>query len=192
MADKILLTDVDGVLLDWEVKFEKFVLALGYNFKPNHEFMYSISDQIGVSKEQGTELIAKFNRSSDFESIPPYRDSVEGIARLKAEGWRFVAITTAGLSPWTYGLRRDNLDHVFGKDTIDELYILELHGDKGEVLKNYQDSGFYWVEDKPSNAELGYKYGLKPLLMDNLHNRAYVGKVPRIHSWEEIYNIIAQ
>lgn len=192
MADKILLTDVDGVLLDWESKFENFVLALGYNFKPNHEFMYSISDQIGVSKEEGTELIAKFNRSSDFESILQYRDSAWGIEKLKSEGWKFVAITTAGLDPWTYGLRRSNLDNVFGKDVIDELYILELHGDKGEILQNYRDSGLFWIEDKPSNAELGYKYGLKPLLMDNLHNRTYTGKVPRVQSWEEIYNIITQ
>ena len=123
--------------------------------------------------------------------MPAFRDSVEGITRLKSEGWKIIIITTAGVHPWTYGLRKSNLDKVFGEGTIDELYVLNLHGDKGKVLKNYQDSGLYWIEDKPSNAELAYIYGLNGILMNNPHNRTYTGNLPRVQSWEEIYNIIA-
>ncbi|CAB4241732.1 5'(3')-deoxyribonucleotidase [uncultured Caudovirales phage] len=188
--DKILLTDCDGVLLDWEAKFETFARRLGYQFKDNYANTYSIGEQLGIGHEESHDLIAKFNHSSDFESIPPWRDSVEGIAKFKADGWKIIIITTAGLHPWTYGLRRSNLDNVFGVGAIDELYVLDMHGDKGEVLVNYNGSGLYWIEDKPSNAELAYKYGLKPLLMDNLHNSSYKGNVPRVNSWKEIYSIV--
>lgn len=186
-----MLTDCDGVLLDWEAKFEVFAQRLGYRFKDNYANTYSIGDQLGISHQESHDLIAKFNASSDFESLAPWRDSVTGITKLKGDGWKVIVITTAGLHPWTYGLRKSNLDRVFGDGTIDELYVLELHGDKGIELEKYKDSGFYWIEDKPSNAELGFKYGLRPLLMDNPHNMSYNGNLPRVQSWEDIYNIIA-
>jgi len=189
-VDKILLTDCDGVLLDWESKFETFATQLGYTFKDNYANTYSIGEQLGIGHTESHNLIAKFNCSSDFESIPAWKDSVDGIAKFKADGWKIVIITTAGLHPWTYGLRRNNLDNIFGIGAIDELYVLELHGDKGEILKSYKDSGLYWIEDKPSNAELAYKYGLKPLLMNNPHNSSYNGKLIRVNTWKDIYSTI--
>ena len=187
---KVLLTDVDGVLLDWETAFDKYAQEQGYTFKPGWETVYSIGDQLGIGQEEGTRLIGSFNHSPGFEFLIPYRDSVEGIRRLKNEGWYIIAITTAGEHPDTWPMRRRNLDAVFGKDAINELYVLPLHGDKGVELVKHSDTGFYWIEDKPSNAELGFKYGLQPLLMDNKHNANYKGAVRRVNSWEEIYRII--
>lgn len=185
------MTDCDGVLLDWESKCRTFAERLGYRYKSDYANTYSIGDQLGIGHEESSNLIAKFNSSSDFENLSPWRDSVSGIARLKADGWKIVVITTAGTHPWTYGLRKSNLDKVFGEGAIDELHVLPLHGDKGVVLVNYQDSGLYWIEDKPSNAELAYNFGLKGLLMDNPHNRSYTGNLPRVQSWEDIYSTIA-
>jgi 5'(3')-deoxyribonucleotidase len=189
-VDKIILTDVDGVLLDWEISFEQYVTNLGYVFDPNKKTVYDISEQLNITRDEGTQLISDFNHSSQFEFISSFRDSVEYVQRFKNEGWKFIAITTAGEHPDTWPLRRKNLDAVFGAGTIEQLYVLPLHGDKGVQLVNYRDSGFYWIEDKPSNAELGYKYGLRPLLMDNLHNKNYNGWVRRVNTWEEIHRII--
>lgn len=187
----MILTDCDGVLLDWESKFETFATRLGFKFKDNYASTYSIGDQLGVSHEVSHDLIAKFNSSSDFESIEPWRDSVKFVKQLYSEGWSFVVITTAGLHPWTKGLRQSNLDRVFGQGVISELHVLELHSDKGTSLVNFKDSGLYWIEDKPSNAVLGYNYGLKPLLMDNPHNKSFNdGHLPRVNSWEDIYRIV--
>lgn len=188
--DKILLTDVDGVLVDWETAFEDYVIKRGYSFNENRRIVYSMGAQLGISHEDAFNLISRFNQSEEFGKLLPLRDSVEYIKRLHSEGWYIVAITTAGEHPDTWGLRRKNLDEVFGVDVINELYVLPLHGDKGMELVKHKDQGLYWIEDKPSNAELGYNYGLKPLLMDGLHNRNYTGVVPRVNTWEEIYRII--
>jgi len=187
--DKILLSDIDGVILDWEAKFQTFAIRLGHTF--NHKYMheYSLGKQLGIGHAESLELISKFNSSSDFESLSPWRDSVEGIRKFKDAGYKIIVITTAGSHPWTPGLRRNNLDNVFGKDAIDELYVLGIHHDKGEQLIHYKDSGYFWCEDKPSNAELAYKYGLRPLLMNNPHNMSYTGTVPRVQTWNEIYKI---
>ena len=188
--DKILLTDCDGVLLDWETKFRAFVKRLGYQLRDTATNAYSTSEQYGISQAEGSALIAKFNASSDFESLTPFKDSVEYITQLKNENWKIVVITTAGDHPWTYGLRKSNLDRVFGQDAVDELHILPLHGDKGLKLVDYTDSNLYWIEDKPSNAELGFKYGLRPLLMTNNHNLSYTDSVIRVNTWNEVYKII--
>lgn len=188
--DKIILTDVDGVLLDWETAFEEYAIARGYAFNENKRIVYSMEAQLGISQEEASKLIGSFNSSDEFGRIAPWRDSVEYIKRFKDEGWKFVAITTAGEHPDTWPLRRANLDAVFGAGAIDELYVLPLHGDKGVELVKYKDSGLFWIEDKPSNAVLGYQYGLRPLLMSTFHNQGYNGGVWRVNTWKDIYRII--
>jgi hypothetical protein len=189
-VDKIILTDCDSVLLDWETAFEEYAEARGYAFNENKRIVYSMGAQLGIGHEEAGKLISGFNHSPEFGAIKPYRDSVEYVKRFKDEGWRFIAITTAGEHPDTWPLRRKNLDDVFGVGAIDELYVLPLNGDKGVELVKYKDSGLFWLEDKPSNAVLGYQYGLKPLLMSTFHNQSYNGSVKRVNTWEEIYRII--
>lgn len=190
VAHKIILTDCDGVLLDWELSFARWIARQGYHFNPAHDGEYSIHDRYGVPRGQDTDIIGDFNHSSDFEYLEPWRDAVEYVKKLAGEGWRFVVITTAGSHPSTYGLRLNNLENVFGKDVVQSLHILPLHGDKGVELIKYKDSGLYWLEDKPSNADLGLKYGLKPLLMTAPYNLSYNGAVPRVNNWQEIYSIV--
>ena len=192
MADKIILTDCDGVLLDWEAKFEVFAKRLGYNFKANYSSTYSIGDQLGITHEESHDLIAKFNSCSDFESLGPWRDAKPVVQKLAEEGWRFIVITTAGDHPWTHGLRWSNLERVFGENVFKSLHVLPMHGDKGVELVNYKDSGYLWIEDKADNAELGFKYGLRPVLMNAPYNMSYNANMPRVNTWEDIYRIINQ
>ncbi len=191
MADKIILTDCDGVLLDWEAKFKTFAERLGHRFNPSRANVYSIGEQYGISHEKSLELIEKFNCGSDFEHLEPWRDAKTVVTKLAEEGWRFVVITTAGSHPWTHGLRWSNLERVFGEGIFNSLHVLPIHGDKSTELVKYKDTGYLWVEDKPSNAELGFKYGLRPLLMDAPHNKSsYTGSIVRVNTWKDIYRII--
>ena len=190
MANKTILTDCDGVLLDWEIVFRPWMKRLGYEINPSRASAYSIGEQYNVSQAEGSGLIAKFNSSSDFESLPALRDSVEHVQRLYTEGWNFVVITTAGDHPWTPGLRKSNLDKIFGEGIFNQIHILPLHSDKGVVLKNYQDTNLFWIEDKPSNAEAGLQYGLRSQLMSVPHNRDYKGSVPVVNNWAEIYKLV--
>ncbi len=193
MADKIILTDCDGVLLDWEAKFKTFAERLGYQFNPSRLNVYSIGEQYNISHKESLELIEKFNRGSDFEHLEPWRDAKPVVTKLAQEGWRFVVITTAGSHPWTHGLRWRNLERVFGEGVFNSLHVLPIHGDKSTELVKYANTGYLWIEDKPENAELGYKFGLRPLLMNAPHNiSSYTGSVPRVNTWEDIYRIINQ
>jgi hypothetical protein len=189
-VNKTILTDCDGVLLDWEKGFDRWIQRQGYQFNPVYKSYYSINQRYGIPHGKGMELVEKFNHGSDFEQLEPWRDSVEYVKRLAGEGWKFVVITTAGTHPWTHGLRWTNLINVFGEGVFESLHVLPIHGDKGDVLGNYKDSGLYWIEDKPSNAELGFKYGLKPLLMVADYNENYANKITKVDNWKEIYKIV--
>jgi uncharacterized HAD superfamily protein len=79
---------------------------------------------------------------------------------------------------------------VFGEGVFKSLHVLPLHANKTIELEKYKDSGLFWIEDKPSNAELGINLGLQPLLMDAPYNKDYNGAVRRVNNWKEIYSIV--
>ena len=189
-VDKIILTDADGVLLDWELSFDKWINKRGYTFNPGNDNQYSINARYNIPHGNGSDIVEEFNQSDEFGFLEPWRDAVKYVKQLASEGWRFVVITTAGSSPLTYNLRQANLENVFGKDVFKDIHVLTVHGDKGVELVKYKGSGLYWIEDKPSNADLGFKYGLKPLLMTAPYNQSYNGAVMRVNNWKEIYSIV--
>ena len=183
--DKIILTDCDGVLLDWELSFARWIERQGYKFNPNNDDQYSINARYDIPHGHGSDIVGDFNHSSDFEHLEPWRDAVEYVKKLVTEGWQFVVITTAGEHPDTYGLRLNNLENVFGKDVVQSLHILPLHGDKGVELIKYKDSGLYWIEDKPENIDAGNKAGLVGFLITHDHNEGSEGYTT-VHDMSEV------
>ena len=63
--DKIILTDCDGVLLDWEASFERWIALKGYVFNPLYNDQYSINDRYGIRLTDivtPSERLRKINR----------------------------------------------------------------------------------------------------------------------------------
>ena len=48
---RIILTDVDGVLLEWENHFANWMLIKGYEPKPHKEHVYSMEKRYGLYRE---------------------------------------------------------------------------------------------------------------------------------------------
>ncbi len=59
---KIILIDVDDVLLDWEKDFNSWVREKGFVAKYVTEKVYNIFHKFGVPKETGMKLIEDFNQ----------------------------------------------------------------------------------------------------------------------------------
>ena len=56
---------------------------------------------------------------------------------------------------------------------------------------DYGNSVIGDIEDKPINAEVGLKYGLKPILIEHEHNKEHEEDgIEYAYDWEEILNII--
>jgi FMN phosphatase YigB (HAD superfamily) len=189
MKDKLILTDADGVLLDWEYSFDQWMKR--HDYKVISHGNYQMDIKYGLEKKETMRLVRMFNESAWIRKLPPLRDAIKYVKKLHQEhGYIFHAITSLSNDDYSQHLRTKNLREMFG-DTVFEKYVyLDTGADKDEVLKAYKGSGCYWIEDKPENVDVGIGLGLNGILMNHEHNKSYNGNAKCVHNWKEIYNIV--
>jgi hypothetical protein len=192
--DRLILVDADGVLLDWEYAFNIWMQEHGFEEVAGSKFSYEMSERYGIPKEQVRKLIRLFNESAAIGFLPALRDAMYYVKRLHEEhGYRFHCITSLSTDPNAVKLRERNLAKLFGKTAFERVVCLPTGAHKDDALAEYQDTGCWWIEDKPENAEAGYRAGLTPLLIEHGHNMNYIqDHIPLVKNWREIYNIITK
>ena len=192
MKNKVILTDSDGVLTDWEYAFDIWMQQHGFKRKDDTQFEYSIGKRYGIDYDQGKKLIKLFNESASIGFLPALRDSMFYVKRLHEEqGFVFHCITSLSLDENAQELRKMNLQKLFGKTAFAKFIILDTGADKDEALEQYRGTGCWWIEDKITNAEVGQKLGLRSVLMEHGHNMHYTNpKIPRVKNWRQIYEKI--
>ena len=189
---KLILTDADGVLLDWEWAFNVWMQEHGFTEVPGSKLNYDMSIRYGIPREQVVKLIRIFNESAAIGFLPAQRDAMFYVKRLHEEhGYKFHCITSLSLDPNAQRLREMNIQKLFGPTAFERIVCLDTGAHKDEALEEYEGTGLYWVEDKIENAEVGYKLGLKPLLVEHGHNFEYAhSHIKLVKNWKHIYNII--
>lgn len=192
---KKILTDCDGVLLDWAYSFEKW-MKFHFDMSIVDDTEYDIakryqSSDPNLSKESKFYAPRIFCNSSRIASLKPLKDSVKYIKKIYEEhGVTFDVVTSLSLDPETQKLRKYNLRKVYG-DAIDRIVCLDTGEDKDDALEEWRDSGLLWVEDKPENAVLGAEMGLQSILIDHPYNRDFSHPdVTRVKNWKEVYEMI--
>lgn len=189
MTEKLILTDCDGVLLDWESAFEDWMAEHGYVKKV--KATYDISTTYGIEKKEGKRLVREFNESAWMGFLPVFRDARSGVARLVEAGYKFIVITSLSLDKKAQMLRASNLKNVFGRDVFEEIICLDTGADKDEALAPYEGRDLWWIEDKPENAECGLKFGLKSVLIEHAHNETHDhDDIKYVVRWNEIADMI--
>ena len=194
MKNKIILTDADGVLLDWEWAFNVWMQEHGFEEVTGSKLNYDMSVRYGIPKEQVTKLIRIFNESAAIGFLPALRDAMYYVKRLHEEhGFKFHCITSLSLDPNAQKLREMNLNKLFGPSVFERIVCLDTGADKVNALKEYQDTGCYWLEDKPENAVAGHYAGLRSLLVEHGHNMHFYHEgIGVVKNWREIYDIITK
>ena len=187
-AQKLILTDADGVLLNWEYAFSC------YQKQPGANYQYDISKSFNVeSNNKGHKLVKQFNESAAMGFLPALRDSVHYVKKLHEEkGYEFHCITSMSTDTYAYKLRRMNLEKLFGTSAFTKLICLATGAPKDEALAEYKDSNCFWIEDKLENAEAGLKQGLRPILVEHGHNmnEELTNGIHKVVNWKEIYSYI--
>jgi hypothetical protein len=164
----------------------------GFQKVPGYAFNYAIDQQYGIDRAQTKKLIKMFNESAAIGFLPPLRDSMHYVKRLHEEhGFIFHVITSLSSNENAQELRKMNLKKLFGETVFAKFIFLETGADKDHVLKNYQGTQYFWIEDKYVNAEAGLQFGLNPILMEHGHNMHYYNnKIKKCRTWREIYDWI--
>jgi hypothetical protein len=190
MKNKIILTDADGVLLDWEYAFDVYMQQHGFNkLEP---LKYNIGVRYGIDPDQGKKLIKIFNESAHMGFLPPLRDAMYYVKRLHEEhGYVFHCISSLSKDENAQELRRMNLKKLFGATAFEKFIFLDTGADKDDALEEYRNTEYWWIEDKIVNAQLGHQLGLKSLIMEHGHNMDYNDlTIPRVKNWREVYERI--
>lgn len=187
----IILVDADGVLLNWEFAFDVWMQEHGHKIVPGNEKKYSIGKRYGIDDSVGRKLVKIFNESAAVGFLPPLRDAMYYVKKLHEEhGYIFRCITSLSLDKNAGKLRRMNLEKLFGPTVFDDIVCLDTGADKDSALEQYRDSGYWWIEDKIENAEVGLRLGLRPILVEHGHNMSYTGPIPLVKDWAQIHRII--
>ena len=190
--NKVILTDADGVLLDWEWAFNVWMQEHGFEEVSGSKLNYDMAMRYGIPKEQVTKLIRIFNESAAIGFLPALRDAMYYVKRLHEEhGYVFHCITSLSLDPNAGKLREMNLHKLFGKQAFERIVCLDTGADKVDALMEYQGTGCYWIEDKPENAVVGHTAGLRSLLIEHGHNMHFYHEgITVVKNWKEIYQLI--
>jgi FMN phosphatase YigB (HAD superfamily) len=190
MQDKVIITDADGVLVDWFHSFSRWMTKRGYRImEPD---AYQIDKVYGIIRDQGKRLVREFNESADIAFLTPHLDAIKYVKKLHEEhGYVFHVVTSQSDNINAQNLRIQNLKNLFGETVFEEFSILDTGADKDEALLKYKDTGCWWVEDKPENAEVGVELGLEGILMEHNHNKDYLhADIKTAKNWKEVYEII--
>lgn len=186
--EKLILSDVDEVLLHWKKDFDTFIQSKGIvPSKPwtSHE----LHEWLEIHPDEAQALVGEFNGSKHLAALEPYKYSVECVTKLHKEGWRFVAVTACGDTDFISETRRKNLQHHFGS-IFQEIHCVSYQQGKIDILKSYPNT--WWIEDNFTWAQAGADLGHKTLLVDQPHNQHhYDDRIRRVQDWREIYEIIS-
>ena len=188
--DKVILTDCDGVLMNWEYAFNVWMENNGYVEKENSQLVYDMGDRYGITYEEKKRLVKLFNESSSIGFLPPLRDAMHYVDLLhRKHGYVFHMITSLSLEPSAQYLRKKNAQKLFGKTVFEKFVFLDVGADKDDELVKYKDRGYIWIEDKVENAVCGAKFGLDSILVEHGHNMNNTD-FPLMKNWKEIYEYI--
>jgi len=209
-SNRIILTDVDGVLLEWEHHFTKWMLQRSYfenevgegyvgkriypyKLLDGKENTYEMAERFGLTKTEVRKEIREFNKSAWMGNQPPIQDSQTWVKLLAAEGWTFIPITSQTSDIPAQLLRKKRLGELFGEHIFTNYHILDTGADKDHALAEFHNTDLYWIEDKPKNALAGLKYGLKPILINHPYNQDFEHPdIIRVNNWKDIHGIIAR
>lgn len=191
MKNKIILTDIDGVVLDWEEGFTIWMDHNGHQLVDDYQYKYDVAKRYGLNKETSDKLVRQFNASAAIGFLPPLRDAQYYMKLLhEKHKYKFIAVTSLSLDPYAQKLRERNLAKLFGDNTFQEVICLDTGADKDDILidLSYEYQGCYWIEDKIVNAQLGSDIGYDSILMEHGHSLKANGDFKVVKNWEEIYN----
>lgn len=196
MTDRIILTDADGCLFNWNAAFNKFMHEEGFTAIPEEVDNYSVMARYGIESHVKMDMVKEFNHSDRIANLEPYADAKEYVDLLNSEGYKFIVITSLSEKPSAYDYRAQNLEECFG-DAIIGLHCLRIGVHKGRKLRQWQDTGLFWIEDHVENAAAGARIGLRSIVIDHPYNVDYdhhdhlhYARTSKETPWADIYEII--
>ena len=166
---KKILTDVDGVLLNWRKQFFTWMDNEGYTVvRPKS---HSIARTFDLDRVTELEQVKDFNESVWISHLEALDNAVDGVKKLTKAGYTIDVCSAIVVKILNCEAVVTNKVAKFPSFTHMKPYYVGLDKPKTSFFEEYRDSGCYWVEDLPKNALAGLEYGLRPLLVSESYKK---------------------
>lgn len=183
--EKILISDIDSTLLDFNSKWEIFVAERGVAI-PYEGFLQGhcrLTDALGLDEEVEMNLVYEFFDSEHFYDLPAVKGAREALQRLYSAGWQFIAVSACPNGESVSEGRKRNLEAVLGVPFL-AVHTTGVGGGKRAALAQFAPT--VWVEDHFENAVTGHELGYRTFLINQLHNNHHDAPMTRVDTWGEI------
>ncbi len=187
--EKIILTDIDGCLLNWREGFMRFMLNRGFSIHPEFESHYLLTGYYGITHDELHEQVESFNSGRwEFGTLKPVPGAVKAVNALSDLGYRFVGISACSSERQAFVLRRANLYNIFG-DVFDTVHCLDLKDGKRAHLMQHEPT--FWIDDKMDMCLEGIDAGHKCILIDYVWNREHdYDNIERCQDWDAVVSYV--
>lgn len=191
LMSKLIITDVDGCILNWSKSFIEYVNDIGLIPKKDFYSCWDLEDWLGLSTKEVDSLAKDFNNTDNFKRLLPDYKSDIYIPLLHDIGYDFIAITACGSHDTTSKYRTLNLNNLF-PNVFKEIFCCDYNYEKNDILEKLPKAK-YWVEDHYHNCKFGIDKDHTCFLMKHSYNNHIVDEsIVMVSDWEEIYkNVIS-
>lgn len=191
-TEKIILTDIDGVVLDFASSFSPYI-------KDNHNHTGCLDSFFSEVHSTGRhmEVVANFCMSDYFKSLEAKDCALSVLNDLRRDGWRFIAITACDTEydkqclKTSYQNRMDNLERHF-PGVFEDMHFSKWSTGKGEILKRFAPT--WWVDDRADHAYEGHEAGHSSIIMRSVEVKIASMENPKnlpvVDDWFEIKDMI--
>lgn len=145
-----------------------------------------IHEPFGMTDEEGKEMWISSLEEIYFTSCPSFPNAVEALQRLEEEGHKIYYITAR---PREYGKRTMEWMIKNGFPVQEDRFFYGMKDEeKVHIIRKLQLD--YYFDDKPAVIETLTDSGLKLFVKDQSYNRHLT--IPRITSWSELFDLLAE
>lgn len=187
-----IILDCDGVMLDWIGGFRVYAeRRLRRKLDPSGPSSFDLYQWLGLDNfAQALEMIEDFHEGGggEFGRLAPLPGAVEALQAFHEDGREIHVITACSLNPAVIGMRKANLEAVFGP-IFKEIHCVGVRDSKRPLLDAYAPA--VWIEDKFENAIDGLEAGHKTYLIRSSHNTVHeaagkTGELICVDGWGDI------
>jgi beta-phosphoglucomutase-like phosphatase (HAD superfamily) len=149
---------------------------------------YDMCTPWGITQDRVEILVREFTLSPEFRCLPPVYGAMQGIKELRAAGWKITGVTACHDTPSTRMMRRENLEYVFGRNTISNVIFVGLHGSKKEIFSDYNDAVV--VEDSHRHALAALETGHRVVFFPHYYDGEIDSRLRVVNNWKEITEVL--
>ena len=182
----IILTDCDGVLLNWKDSFVDWMIKVK-RIKPEYPLKRYVEQSFAVDNIE--KYIFEFGESKYFANLQPIEGAVDAICSLLELNYRFQIITAVDKTMNIYKNRVENIFKYFPHEAFVGFSCIGSNASKSKILQSYKPT--FYIEDSIRHAMEGIETNHISILLNSDYNNMTTD--PRIHrfdKWNEIVSFI--